>query len=99
MTTHINDVRQDHATHATNTQHNNAQVNASIQSLQQDVHTIQALQQQQSNQITALQTQPSPAASPITLSRADVQNAITDGLIAFSQHKVRLFFKLLLHQV
>ena len=83
LTTRINDVRQDQATQATNINNNNAQVNARIQNLQQEVHTIQAMQQHQNQQITSLQSQP-PAASPITLSRADVQNAITDGLIAFT---------------
>ena len=86
LTTHINDVRQDQATQATTINNNSAQVNANIQTVQQEVHAIQAVQQQHTTQITTLQTLP-PAASPITLSPADIQNAITAGLTAFTSQQ------------
>ena len=83
LTTHVNDVRQDQATQAITINNNAAQVNANIQTVQQDIHAIQAVQQQHTIQINTLQTNP-PAASPITLSPADLQNAITAGLTAYT---------------
>ena len=76
-------MRQDQATQATTNNNNSAQVNANIQTIQQDIHAIQAVQQQHTTQINTLQTNP-PAASPITLSPADLQNAITAGLTTYA---------------
>ena len=80
LSTHVTSLLTDHASLATTVQQNDAHNQQQLTSMQPTITN-------QASMITKfINSHPTPAASPITLSPADVQNDIKDGLIAFWQN-------------
>ena len=80
LSTHVNDVRQAQTTIRTDLQ----RISNDLSNRQAVGTVVQNLEAVIRQYLSTHQSQ--PAASPITLSRADMQNAIKDGLIAFWQN-------------
>ena len=84
LTTHVTDIRKDQTTIITDIQ----RIRNDMSNQQAMGTVVQSLDTVIRQFLSTLQSSPTPqpAASPITLSPADVQNAMKDGLLAFWQN-------------